>query len=55
MTDGNNTALGWAWSSRWEPLLRDAVLLSTKLERLGFTYYSGKVIVIERAAGRHNV
>lgn len=42
-----NVARGWAWGSRWEPLLADFILLGQKLEQLGFTYYNGAVTVIE--------
>ena len=39
------TIRGWAWGSRWEPLLRDAIQLSKKLESLGLGYSNGRVDV----------
>lgn len=47
MTVEKYTTFGWAWGSRWEPLLCDAALLSRKLERLGFTYYDGNVVIVD--------
>lgn len=30
--------LGWAWGLHWEPLLHNTLLLSQRLERLGFIH-----------------
>jgi hypothetical protein len=38
--------LGWDQVSRWEPLLADFISLAQQLEKLGFTYSGGKVIVL---------
>ena len=34
-------------SDAGNPLLADFILVGQKLEQLGFTYYKGKVIIIE--------
>jgi len=31
----------------WHPLLEDFILVGQKLEQLGFTYYNGKVNIVE--------
>ena len=38
---------GWVWPPRWEPLLKDFILLATKLDNLGFRYSKGKVSVTD--------
>jgi hypothetical protein len=38
---------GWAAVPQREPLLSDFTLLARKLEQLGFTYYKGKVAIID--------
>lgn len=35
--------IGWASVPRWEPLLRDVIILANKLEKLGFRYIDGQV------------
>lgn len=34
-------------SLNWHPLLGDFILVGQKLEKLGFTYFKGKVIVVQ--------
>jgi len=42
------TVAGYS-SLSWHPLLSDFILLGQKLEQLGFTYYKGKVTVVDPA------
>jgi hypothetical protein len=34
-------------SLNWHPLLTDFILLGQKLEQLGFTYFKGRVAIVE--------
>jgi hypothetical protein len=34
-------------SLNWHPFLSDFILVGSKLEQLGFTYYKGKVTLID--------
>jgi len=40
-----NITIGWAWGSRWEPLLRDFILLGQRLERLRMNYKNRYVLI----------
>lgn len=39
--------IGYPCVPRWEPLVADFVNLGRKLEKLGFVYTQGKVLVLE--------
>jgi hypothetical protein len=37
------------------PILADFILVANKLEQLGFTYYKGKVIIVEPELEKNHV
>jgi hypothetical protein len=42
------TSIGWGYGSRRNTLPVDFILVAQKLEKLGFVYHKGKVVIVER-------
>jgi len=40
-------------SLNWHPFLADFVIIGQKLEQLGFTYFKGRVAIIELIEGQN--